>query len=349
MIPKPERLVVIAPNWLGDAGMALPLVADVHREWPDIHITAAARGTVASLFEMVDEVDDVVRLAGGGGLAAIASSAANARTLAEGQFDTALLLPNSFLSAWIVKRANIPERWGYRADGRGALLTRALPRPRGPLHQAAYYQTMSSELGVPPGPTHAHISVSGDARARALALLTESGAAAGSAFVAMAPGAAYGRAKQWLPERFGELARLLTVERDTRTVLVGAPADAAVCRQIAAHAPGAIDLCGRTDLPALAGIFGCAQAVVANDSGAMHLAAAAGAQVVGVFGASNEKRTAPLSAHASAPPAAIVATDVWCRPCMLRECPIDHRCMTGITARAVFDAIPSPPSPPNRQ
>jgi heptosyltransferase-2 len=289
---------------------------------------------------MVEEVDDVVRLAGGGGVTAIASAGANAKTLAEGQFDTALLLPNSFLSAWIVKRANIPERWGYRADGRGQLLTRALARPRAPLHQAAYYQTIASELGVPPGPAHAHISVSEDAKARAVALLAEGGAAAGSRFVAMAPGAAYGRAKQWLPERFAELARLLGAERDTGTVLVGAQADAAVCRQIAALAPGAIDLCGRTDLQALAGIFSCAHAVVANDSGAMHLAASAGARVVGVFGASNEKRTAPLPAHASSPPAAIVATDVWCRPCMLRECPIDHRCMTGVSARAVLQEIP---------
>lgn len=339
MLSRPERLVVIAPNWLGDAVMALPLVADVHREWPDMHLTVAGRGSVAALFEMVDEVDDVLPLKGGGGAAAIVSAKANARTLAAGEFDAALLLPNSFLSAWIVARANIRERWGFRADWRGPLLTRAVPRPRKPLHQSAYYQTIASELGLVPGPPYAHVTVSEAGGARARALLTDSGLAADARFVAMAPGAAYGRAKQWLPERFAQLATVLAAERDMRAVLVGASADAAVCRLIAARAPGTIDLCGKTDLPTLAGVLSRAQAVVANDSGAMHLAAATGTHVVAVFGATNEKRTAPLRANASAPPATVVASDVWCRPCMLRECPIDHRCMTTISARAVLDQI----------
>lgn len=338
-IYKPERLLVIAPNWLGDAVMALPLVADVHREWPDVHLTVAGRGSVAALFEMVDEVDDVIRLTGGGGAGAIRSAAANARALAAGEFDAALLLPNSFLSAWIARQAGIRERWGFRADWRSPLLTRALPRPRKPLHQAAYYQALASELGLVPGQPFAHVTVSDDGRARAQALLTESGVAAGVRFVAMAPGAAYGRAKQWLPERFAELATVLAAERDIRTVVVGAAADAAVCRRIGARAPGTIDLCAKTDLPALAGVLARAHAVVANDSGAMHLAAATGTHVVAVFGATNEKRTAPLRAHAAAPAASVVASNVWCRPCMLRECPIDHRCMTTISVRAVLDQI----------
>jgi heptosyltransferase-2 len=332
-------LVVIAPNWLGDAVMALPLVADVHREWPDSHLTVAGRGSVAALFEMVDEVDDVIPLTGGGGVAAIASAKANARTLAAGEFDTALLLPNSFLSAWIARQAKIRERWGFRADWRGRLLTRALPRPRKPLHQSAYYQTIGSELGLVPGPPLAHITVSDDGRRRAQTLLEENGIGGDAAFVAMAPGAAYGRAKQWLPERFAELATLVASERNMRAVLVGASADAAVCRSIAARAPGTIDLSGKTDLPALAGVLSRAHAAVANDSGAMHLAAATGTHVVAVFGATNEKRTAPLRSQPSAPAATVVASDVWCRPCMLRECPIDHRCMTTISARAVLKEI----------
>jgi heptosyltransferase-2 len=339
VIDKPERLVVIAPNWLGDAVMALPLVADVHREWPDIHLTVAGRGSVAALFEMVDEVDDVIRLSGGGGLTAIASAKANAQSLASGEFDAALLLPNSFLSAWIAKQANIRQRWGFRADWRSPLLTRALPRPPKSLHQSAYYQAIASELGLVPGPPFAHVTVSDAGRALAHALLSENGVAPETTFVAMAPGAAYGRAKQWLPERFAELATLLAAERGIRTVVVGAGADSGVCRDIAARAPGTLDLSGKTDLPALAGVLSRAHAVVANDSGAMHLAAATGTHVVAVFGATNEKRTSPLRAQASAPDATVVASNVWCRPCMLRECPIDHRCMTTISARAVLDQI----------
>jgi heptosyltransferase-2 len=337
-ISTPERLVVVAPNWLGDAVMALPLIADLHRGWPDAHLTVAARGAVAALFDMVDEVDDVVRLAGGGGLAAVMSAGANARTLGAGHFDAALLLPNSFVSAWTASRALIPARWGFRADWRGTLLTHAMKRPPKRVHQAEYYQTLAAELGLVPGDTVAHVTVPEEGVARAQALLSEHRVMA-RGFVAMAPGAAYGRAKQWLPERFAELARRLAAERDLRTVLLGTTSDAAVCRAIAARAPAAIDLAGRTDLPALAGVLAQANAVVANDSGAMHLAAAVGARVIAVFGATNEHKTAPLAAAATAPRATIVVNNVWCRPCMLRECPIDHRCMTGIAAGTVFDHI----------
>ena len=338
MISAPERLVVVAPNWLGDAVMALPLIADIHREWPEAHLTIAGRGSVAALFEMVDEVDDVIALKGRGGVGAIVAAKRNARTLAAGAFDAALLLPNSFLSAWIAARASIPERWGYRSDWRGRLLTRALPRPRRPVHQAEYYQTIAAELGLVPGPRYARITVSEKGRRHAEALLAVAGIEADT-FVAMAPGAAYGRAKQWLPERFAELATFLANERQIRTVLVGARADSSVCRDIASRVGGAVDLSDRTDLPSLAGVFARAQAVVANDSGAMHLAAATGTHVVAIFGPTNEKKTAPLNAAPERKPATIVATDVWCRPCMLRECPIDHRCMTGISARAVFEQI----------
>jgi heptosyltransferase-2 len=329
--------VIVAPNWLGDAVMALPLVADVRRRWPERRLAVAGRGSVAAMFRMVDGVDDVVALEGGGGFGAIAAVQRNVETLRAGGFDTALLLPNSFLSAWTVARAGIAERWGYRADARGRLLTRSIRKPAAYAHQADYYQALGAALGVPSGPRLARITVSDAIGGRARAFLAEAGVADDAAFVAMAPGAAYGRAKQWLPERFAELAVLLERERGMTTVLVGSSGDSAVCRHIR-KASRAADLSGRTDLEALAGVLALARAAVSNDSGAMHLAAAAGTRVVGVFGATNEKRTAPLPASEGDAPA-IVATNVWCRPCMLRECPIDHRCMTGISARAVFNTL----------
>ena len=100
-----------------------------------------------------------------------------------------------------------------------------------------------------------------------------------------------------------------------------------------------VDLCGQTTLAQLAGVMAAARAVVSNDSGAMHLAAAVGARVVAIFGATNEHRTSPLTRGPDAPPAVIVSTSVWCRPCMLRECPIDHRCMTQVTAHQVLEAV----------
>ena len=343
MSAQPSKLVVVAPNWLGDAVMALPLLADLRRAWPHAEIVVAARRAVAPLFAMVPGVSGTLPLDGGGGRQAIGASKRNAALLRSGNFDAALLLPNSFLSAWIAWRAGIMQRWGFARDMRTRLLTRALPPPKNYGHQAEYYQALASGLGVPVGDRHASLSVPAQARANATALLRESTVADRTRFVVLAPGAAYGRAKQWLPERFAELAQLLA-QSGTATVLVGGKGDTRACQEVATLAgrQGAsmplVDLCGRTDLPTLAALFAMAEAVVANDSGAMHLAAAVGARVTAVFGPTDDRRTAPLRASDAAPAPRIVATTVWCRPCMLRECPIDHRCMSDISAQQVLEA-----------
>ena len=341
-----ERIVIVAPNWLGDAVMALPAIADVRRHYPDAHLAIAARAAVAPLFMMVEGVDAVETLPGRGGLAAVTSWTADATTLASGSFDAALLLPNSFAAALTARRAGIPERWGFATDWRGRLLTRAIAKPRHsslPLHQAAYYQALTTALGITAGPLHASVRTN---RTRTRDLLHEIGLDPDEPFVVFAPGAAYGRAKQWLPERFGELAGLILRERGWNVVLVGSAADRAVCEDIAARVPQSgsrlnrvIDLSGKTDLAALAGVLALAHAVVSNDSGAMHLAGAVATKVVAIFGATSEARTAPLPAGADAPAAAVLTHPVFCRPCMLRECPIDHRCMRGIPARAAFESI----------
>ena len=167
----------------------------------------------------------------------------------------------------------------------------------------------------------------------------------GDRTVVLAPGAAYGRAKQWPPRRFSELATLVLAAK-RGVALVGSRADRHTCAEIVASvkargadARGLVDLSGRTSLGELAALMARADAVVSNDSGAMHLAGAVGTPVVAVFGATNEQRTSPLTSGSDATPPAIVATDVWCRPCMLRECPIDHRCMKGITPERVYDSV----------
>lgn len=318
---------MLAPNWLGDAIMALPLLRDLRQAWPEATLVAAARTAVAPLFSMVPAIDGTLTFDGRN----------DAARLAAGRFDAALLLPNSFASAWLARRARIPERWGYARDLRSALLTRPIPRPRAYGHQAEYYRALGTALGVPAGPPFAPITVPPAARTAAVALLRDNGAMEGQPFVVFAPGAAYGRAKQWPAHRFAELARLLEAD-GIATVLVGARGDVAACDEVAGQAH-VINLAGRTDLPALAGLLTAARALVANDSGAMHLAAAAGVPVTAIFGPTNEHKTSPLRASAESPLPVIVSTDVWCRPCMLRECPIDHRCMTRITAERVHGAV----------
>jgi heptosyltransferase-2 len=338
-----ERLVVISPNWLGDAVMALPAVADLRRHYASAHLAVAARPSVAPMFRMVEGVNEVVELPGGGGLRALTGWSADAAALSPSSFDTAVLLPNSFATAWIASKAGITERWGYATDWRGSFLTRAVPKPHAQLHQHAYYQALTTALGIEAGPPHAKVwPDTGKARQ----ILKDIGLDLDEPFVVFAPGAAYGRAKQWLPERFAELANLIINERGWHVVMVGANVDRTACEEITARLPKTgtrlnwlIDFCGRSDLPTLAGILSQAHTVVSNDSGAMHLAGAVGTKVIAVFGATNEKRTSPLRSGPEAPAPVVITHDVFCRPCMLRECPIDHRCMRRITAREVLAAV----------
>jgi heptosyltransferase-2 len=337
MSDRPRRLVVLAPNWLGDAVMALPALADVRRHFADAHLTVAGRGAVASLFGMVRGVDAVLTLPGRGGMAALRTWKGDAAALATGGFDTALLLPNSFASAFVIHRAGIGERWGLATDMRGRLLTRAVPKPKAAGHQSAYYQALVAAFGIGNGPAYARVDPPA----------LDPGTPPEGRYVVFAPGAAYGKAKQWPPHRFAELAGQL-LGSGLGVVLVGSRGDQDACGEIVAGAarlrgrgadPALVDLCGRTTLEQLAAVMAWASAVVSNDSGAMHLAGAVGAPVVAVFGATNERRTAPLTRGPDETPPVVVSTDVWCRPCMLRECPIDHRCMTGVSARQVYDAV----------
>ncbi len=335
----PETIVVTAPNWLGDAVMALPAIGAVRHHHPRARLVVAARPSVAGVFRMVSGVDDVVALEAGGGWGRAAGWRAEADALAGARAGLAILLPNSFRSGWIARQAGIPERWGYAADWRTPLLTRAVARPRGSLHQADYYTALVAALGMPAAGEPARIVVPGDARARAAALLASRGVDDGVVLVGIAPGAAYGGAKQWPPERFARVARHLHERRAVVSVLVGSAADRAAGRRLGGG-PAIVDLIGETDLPLLLGLMTRFRVFVSNDSGAMHLAAAAGLPVTAIFGPTDERQTAPLaSGSPSAAPHAILTGIAWCRPCMLRECPFDHRCMTGVEPERVSAAV----------
>jgi heptosyltransferase-2 len=319
-----RTFIVVAPNWLGDAVMALPAIADVARA---ARVVVAARSSVAPLFAMVPGVDAVI------------DAAAPDATVVSGA--TVILLPNSFASAWCMKRAGATERWGYRTDWRGPLLTRAVRPPRRSVHQGEYYQQLVRELGFPSGPLQPALAVPAAAVDAARSLLFGRGWDGLTPLVAMAPGAAYGTAKRWLPAHFAELVVRLA-DDGVRSVLVGSRGDAETTRWIREHVvrggpDTVIDLAGITPLDALAGVMTLARACVSNDSGAMHLAAAVGVPLAALFGPTRDKETAPLTTAGGR--AEVLINPVWCRPCMLRECPIDHRCMKGLEPSRVHAAV----------
>ena len=347
------RVLVRAPNWLGDIVLALPAIAGIRRHFSSDTLTVAGPAGLVRVFSAVPGVDAIVALESAGRRLRSWAWRRHARMIASGGFDTAILFPNSFHAAWIVNRARVPERWGYRTDLRAWLLTKPVPRPRrrrGEVrHQAEYYQNLVRGLGIDSVLLDPRVTVPLDLRARAGELLERHGCGSAAIIVGIAPGAAYGHAKRWPPDRFAELVAMLQQELDATCVLVGTAGDRDAgyamesWLQSATRAVGSssrvrptcrlVNLIGRTDVALLMGVLTFCRAVVSNDSGAMHLAAALGLPVTAVFGPTDERATGPLGHHQ------ILTNPVWCRPCMLRECPIDHRCLTRISTRRVFEAV----------
>ena len=337
----PRCVAVLAPNWLGDAVMALPAIADLRRRFPSARIVVAARRSVGDVFRLAAFIDEVITLQGTGQWWRHVAFERDVRALRAAGADAALLLPNSFATAWLVVRAGIPERWGYASDMRGRLLTRPIQRPKGSLHQGAYYQHLIGSLGIDVGPLEPALTIPDSAIAAARRVLVDRGWDNARPLVVLAPGAAYGTAKRWIPAYVSRLIDDL-VGQGTTCVLVGSRADTSTTRDIRSAVDEAnrlqvIDVSGETSLEALAGMLSIAQACVSNDSGAMHLAGAVGTPLVAIFGPTRESETAPLTRTGGR--AEVLTHQVWCRPCMLRECPIDHRCMTGIDPRRVLVSV----------
>jgi heptosyltransferase-2 len=336
------RVLVVAPNWLGDAVMALPALADIRRAHAGGRLIVAARPPVAPLYAMVPGVDATIVTKWRGSLIDRRALSDDVERVKAERIDRAILFPNSFASAWGLSRARVNERWGYATDLRRPLLTRAIARPGGSRHQGAYYQHLVRELGMPTGPLEPVIDIPAAAMDEARTLLAARGWDVSRPLLVIAPGAAYGTAKRWLPEHFGSLVTRAMQETGAQGVLVGTAADADTTRLVlesidAGHRAAVIDLTGGTTLQTLAAVMSLAAACVSNDSGAMHLAGAVGTPLAALFGPTRDQETAPLTRQGGR--AEVLINQVWCRPCMLRECPIDHRCMKGLMPDRVFASV----------
>lgn len=320
--PAPSRVIIRAPNWLGDVVLSLPAVRDVRRAFPQARLCVLARPSVAPLYGAVPEVDAVLEEKGlWGEVSAL-----------RGRFDLAILLTNSIGTALPPMIAGVPQRWGYATEGRGLLLTRGAPVPgnvRG-RSQVHYYRAMLAAMGLPTSDALETTIAPPQAWKDAGRDLLGPGR-----FFGVAPGAAKGTAKQWPPERFAAAADRLSGELGAQAVLLGSAADATAARAVAqAMKSASKDLCGRTDLRAFVGLVACLDGLVANDSGAMHIGASVGIPTVGVFGPTNPDETRPVGKRAG-----FVRGVAECSPCRHAICPIDHRCMTSVAPGAVVDLL----------
>jgi len=363
--PDPRRIVVRGVNWLGDAVMTLPALVRLREQFPKARISILTHEKLEELWRGQAVVDEVITFAKGDSVLKVAG------ILHGEEFDLALVLPNSPRSALEPWFARIPERIGYARSGRNWFLTQAVPsRPgrvqmkkrtlseiRGLIklsseatsipetaHQIHEYLHLAAALGASPVPLAPYLKVTDSemATTRANVLggwLKESGISAPVTLLGLNPGAEYGPAKRWPAENFAATAREVCRRVPNAVWLAfGGPGDAKVCADIERLANGRVlNLAGKTTLRQLMALLKSCRVVLTNDSGPMHLAAALGTPVVVPFGSTSPELTGPGlpgdSRHA------IFRSPTPCAPCFLRECPIDFRCMTGITVNRVVDAV----------
>jgi heptosyltransferase-2 len=320
-----EGRLVVAPNWIGDAVMSLPVLAALSRAASGRRITVLASKGPAAIYRAQGSADEV-RTASG----LLADSLAMAR----GGFSEAWLLPNSFRSALVPFLAGIPERIGYASDRRTALLTRSLPPPPRTDHQLRDYDPLLRSRGVEPDRGSPRLPIPVEAAALADAALSRAGLSRDGSVVLLAPGAAFGWTKRWPPARFGRLADALAA-RGRESALVIGPGEEPLAREVLRAASGAVPVIGLDlDPVGVAAVAARARVVVANDSGPMHLAAAVGTPVVALFGPTDPGRTGPTGVACE-----VLDRYVFCSPCYLKECPYGHECMKEIEVENVAAAV----------
>ncbi len=317
---KPFRILIRASNWLGDSVITVPAVRAIKAGRPDAHVTIVAPEKIAPVWKLVPEVDEILPVKRDS-LFSVVRAIRRQRP-----FDVAILFPNSLRVALEVWLAGIPRRVGFRGHHRRWLLNQIMPDEpvRGPIqHQVYRYLRMARDLGGPQAPP---------VMRKFLPRVRGNGA---PAKVGLCPGAEYGPAKRWLPERFAETALTLIGQRPVQWVLFGTAADTERGAAIASALGGqCLNRIGQTTLEELAGELAECALLLTNDTGTMHLATLLGVPVVAVFGSTEPRLTGPLGTGHD-----VIRHQVECSPCFLRECPIDFRCMKAVSVDEVVAAV----------
>ncbi len=314
---KPFRILIRSSNWLGDAVMSVPAVRAIKNGRTDAHVTIAASAKIAPMWKLIPEVDAIIPLAADSLLPVI-------RLFRQQMpFDVAILFPNSLRVAFESWLSGILPRVGYRGHWRSWLVNQIVREPRKPgppEHHSLRFLRIARECGAQ----------TADAEC-----LPQTNLKPPTSKIGLCPGAEYGPAKRWVPERFAEAAAKISARSSVQWILFGTKNDAAIGQQIAAAiADHCVNRIGQTTLDQLIDELRPCRLLLTNDTGTMHLAALLGVPVVAIFGSTEPRLTGPLgNGHI------ILRHHVECSPCFLRECPIDFRCMKAVSADEVVDAV----------
>ena len=327
------KIVVRAPNWIGDSILSLPALESLKRNFSQAQIWIAAREEIQDLFISLNFVKDVITLPVVNNFKNIKESA---KKIKSHHFDISLLLTNSFSSAFLFYLAKIPQRWGYLRDNRGFILTRGVPLKKmdnSPSHQVDYYLNLISALGLQTFPPELAFPLSPEEKNWAKKKLSSLGYKPNKPLVILNPGAYYGPAKRWPASKFAELAKMLQKKKKPEILIVGSPEEVSLAESIASSLDKKpINTAGATTLRQLAALTSFANLFITNDSGPMHMASALRIPVIAIFGPTDPRITGPFHQ-----PSVVVKKDVPCWPCSYRKCPFDHRCMMDIDPEDILE------------
>lgn len=331
----PKKIMVRATNWIGDAVMSIPALEALRQRFPAAEIVVVAKPWVSELYWYHPAINRQIVYDADGKHRGRSGFREFIQTLRSERFDAAILFQNAFHAAWMAWRADIPVRIGYARDGRSALLTDAVSLPPRASHRHQVYDYLQllfrAGLTARPDPVRSWeepmLKLTDAEEKWAERQLRALGLGGPRVLIGIHPGASFGPAKRWLPERFAALADRLVGALGADVLIFGAADEKPLADEIAgAMRRSPLVVAGQTSLRQMMALLGQCRLVVTNDSGPMHVAAGLGLPLVAIFGSTDERATGPLH-----PGSRVVKARVECSPCGLRVCPVDFRCMRGVT------------------
>lgn len=333
----PQNIILRMPNWIGDLVMSIATVADLKGHFPDAKITALCQGSQGELLKNNPNIDEIISFKRPSGWIHRIEHFDIIQEIRQGEYDLGILFTNSFSSAWWFWRGNVLNRLGFSGNFRSWLLTMAVspPNPKEKQHLVQTYKHLLAPLGIPLSETAPQLYITDEERRQAKEILALRGIPKNGLVVGINPGAAYGSAKCWLPERFIEVSQKL-LERDNLFILyfgdtAGARLVDAICEELPKER--VINLAGKTTLRELLALIDCCSVFLTNDSGPMHIASALKVPLVALFGSTDDVCTGPYGGGT------IIHKHVECSPCYKRVCPIDFKCMKRITVQEVYEEL----------
>lgn len=333
----PQNIIVKMPNWIGDVVMATPVLQDLKTHFKNAKLTAMCQSNIAPILKDDPNIDELYSYHKPNGWIHKANPIEIVEQLKCGQYDLGVLLTNSFSSAWWFFKAGVKNRLGFKTNTRQFLLNQAVPLPKDieKQHLVITYKMLLDPLGIPITNTLPKLYIEPEEQKLSLQTLIQIGVDPSKhQIIGINPGAAYGSAKCWLPDRFKALNERLLQNPHLYLIYFGDQAGMSLVDEICKGASErVINLAGKTTLRSLMALIKQCTLFVTNDSGPMHIASALGVKLLALFGSTSDIKTGPFGNSK------IIHKHVECSPCYKRICPIDFRCMTKISVDEVYNEI----------